>query len=100
MPNRAQEGARYPAYTGPDRQTMLSHWLEHSILHLVDAAATGNPGSEAMLAKLSEALFVDALRRYIGWVVAIRSRGTLHAVPFRTSDVISDPGATPLRTSR
>jgi hypothetical protein len=40
-------------------------WLESSILHLVEEAASGRVGSEAMLAKLSEALFVDTLRRYV-----------------------------------
>ncbi len=42
------------------------HWLESSIVHLVEEAASGRAGSEAMLAKLSEALFVDTLRRYVG----------------------------------
>lgn len=41
------------------------HWLEQSLLHLVNEAASGKPGSEAMLAKLSEALFVDTLRRFV-----------------------------------
>src|SRR5205823_13004555 len=40
-------------------------WLENSILHLVEEAASGRMGSEAMLAKLSEALFVETLRRYV-----------------------------------
>jgi len=55
-------------------------WLESSILHLVEEAASGRVGSEAMLAKLSEALFVDTLRRYvaslpehqIGWLAGTR----------------------------
>jgi AraC-like DNA-binding protein len=55
-------------------------WLENSILHLVEESASGHAGSEAMLAKLSEALFVDTLRRYmtglpeqeIGWLAAAR----------------------------
>jgi len=34
-------------------------WLENSILHLVEESASGRIGSEAILAKLSEALFVD-----------------------------------------
>ena len=41
-------------------------WLENSILHLVDESASGRVGSDAMLTKLSEALFVDTLRRYVG----------------------------------
>jgi hypothetical protein len=47
------------------RTDRAGHWLENSILHLVEEAASGQVGSEAMLAKLSEALFVDTLRRYV-----------------------------------
>jgi transcriptional regulator GlxA family with amidase domain len=55
-------------------------WLENSILHLVEEAVSGYAGSEAILAKLSEALFVDTLRRYIaklpeqetGWLAGAR----------------------------
>jgi AraC-like DNA-binding protein len=55
-------------------------WLESSILHLVEEAASEHAGSEAMLAKLSEALFVDTLRRYMvalpdretGWLAGAR----------------------------
>jgi AraC-like DNA-binding protein len=75
------------------RTDASGHWLENSILHLVDEAASGRVGSEAMLAKLSEALFVDTLRRYVaalpeqqvGWLAGARdpivgkSLGLLHA---------------------
>src|SRR5205814_9074682 len=68
-------------------------WLETSILHLVEEAGSGRVGSEAMLAKLSEALFVDTLRRYVaglpghqmGWLAGTRdpivgkSLGPLHS---------------------
>ncbi len=62
------------------RTDRSGHWLESSMLHLVDEAASGRVGSEAMLAKLSEALFVDALRRYVvalpeqqvGWLAGAR----------------------------
>ena len=68
-------------------------WLESSILQLVEEAASGRLGSEAMLAKLSEALFVDTLRRYVatlseqqtGWLAGTRdpivgkSLGLLHS---------------------
>ncbi|HTM17232.1 MAG TPA: AraC family transcriptional regulator [Terracidiphilus sp.] len=74
------------------RTDRSGHWLENSVLHLVDEAASGRVGSEAMLAKLSEALFVDTLRRYIaalpeqqiGWLAGARdsivgkSLGLLH----------------------
>jgi hypothetical protein len=68
-------------------------WLENAILHLVDEAGSASTGSDALLAKLSEALFVDALRRFIaglpedetGWLagardeVVGRSLGLLHS---------------------
>jgi AraC-like DNA-binding protein len=62
------------------RTDRSGHWLENSILHLVEEAVSGNAGSEAMLAKLSEVLFVDTLRRYIaglpeqqvGWLAGAR----------------------------
>jgi AraC-like DNA-binding protein len=62
------------------RTDRSGRWLEQSILHLVDEATSGRAGSEAMLAKLSEALFVDTLRRYVaalpeqttGWLAGAR----------------------------
>ena len=75
------------------RTDRSGQWLENSILHLVEEAASGRIGSEAMLAKLSEALFVDTLRRYVaglpeqqtGWLTGARdpivgkSLGLLHS---------------------
>jgi AraC-like DNA-binding protein len=69
-----------PAFKVNLRTDRSGHWLENSILHLVEETASGHAGSEAMLAKLSEALFVDTLRRYIaglaeqevGWLAATR----------------------------
>jgi AraC-like DNA-binding protein len=75
------------------RTDRAGSWLESSILHLVEEAASERVGSEAMLAKLSEALFVDTLRRYVaglpeqqvGWLAGTRdpivgkSLGLLHS---------------------
>jgi AraC-like DNA-binding protein len=69
-----------PVFKVNVRMDRSGHWLENSILHLVEEAASGQVGSEAMLAKLSEALFVDTLRRYVaglpehqtGWLTAAR----------------------------
>jgi len=69
-----------PAFKVNLRTDRSGHWLENSILHLVEEAASDRAGSEAMLAKLSEALFVDTLRRYIaglpeqetGWLAGAR----------------------------
>ena len=91
---------------GTDRS---GHWLENSILHLVEEAASGRVGSEAMLAKLSEALFVDTLRRYVtdlpeqqmGWLAGARdpivgkSLGLLHsrvAHPWTIADLANEVG--------
>jgi len=70
-------------------------WLEQSILHLVEEAASDGAGSDAMLAKLSEVLFVDTMRRYVaglpdqttGWLAGARdpfvgkSLALLHSRP-------------------
>jgi len=62
------------------RTDRSGHWIENSILHLVDEASSGQAGSKAVLAKLSEVLFVDTLRRYVaelpdqevGWLAGAR----------------------------
>jgi transcriptional regulator GlxA family with amidase domain len=91
------------------RTDRSGQWLENSILHLVEEAASGRFGSEAMLAKLSEALFVDTLRRYVaglpeqqmGWLAGTRdpivgkSLGLLHrriAHPWTIADLAEDVG--------
>jgi AraC-like DNA-binding protein len=72
-------------------------WIDHSIRHLVSSASANRPGHSVLLAKASEALFVEALRRYmeqlppeqLGWLAAARDPivGTalslLHREPFR-----------------
>jgi AraC-like DNA-binding protein len=55
-------------------------WLENSIRFSVDQAGTSSPGGGAVLAKLSETLFVETLRRYVatlspgetGWLAGAR----------------------------
>lgn len=55
-------------------------WLENSIRYSVDNADVSKPGNGAVLAKLSETLFVEMLRRYIallpseqtGWLAGVR----------------------------
>ena len=62
------------------RTDRAGHWLEQSIMHLLEEAASDRAGSDAMLAKLSEALFVDTVRRYVadlpdqttGWLAGAR----------------------------
>ncbi|HVP51805.1 MAG TPA: AraC family transcriptional regulator [Terriglobales bacterium] len=55
-------------------------WLESSIRYSVEQAVAAQTGSEIVVAKLSEALFVDTLRRYVeqlppgqtGWLAGAR----------------------------
>ena len=62
------------------RSDRSGQWLEQSILHLLEETTASRAGSEAMLSKLSEALFVDTLRRYVasltdqstGWLAGAR----------------------------
>ena len=69
-----------PAFKVNLRTDSSGRWLENTLLHLVEEAASGNAGSEAVLAKISEALFIDTLRRYlaslppkeVGWLAAAR----------------------------
>jgi AraC-like DNA-binding protein len=98
-----------PVFKVNIRTDRSGHWLENSILHLVEEAASGRVGSQAMLAKLSEALFVDTLRRYVvglpeqqmGWLAGARdpvvgkSLGLLHsrvAHPWTIADLAEEVG--------
>jgi AraC-like DNA-binding protein len=62
------------------RNDASGQWLENSIRYSVDNADASRPGGSAVLAKLSEVLFVETLRRYIallpreqtGWLAGVR----------------------------
>jgi AraC-like DNA-binding protein len=62
------------------RDDASGKWLENSIRHSVDNVDPSRPGDETVLAKLSEVLFVETLRRYIallpgeqtGWLAGVR----------------------------
>jgi AraC-like DNA-binding protein len=62
------------------RNDASGQWLEDSIRYSVGNADASRPGGEAVMAKLSEVLFVEALRRYIallppeqtGWLAGVR----------------------------
>lgn len=57
-------------------------WLESSIRYAVGEAAAARPGGMGVLAKLSEVMFVETLRRYMeqlpegqtGWLAGVRDR--------------------------
>lgn len=62
------------------RDNASGQWLENSLRYSVDHADVSRPGGQAVLARLSEVLFIEALRRYIaalpqhqtGWLAGIR----------------------------
>ena len=57
-------------------------WVQSSILYSAAESASGRPGSAAVLARLSEVLFAEAIRHYIdllppgesGWLAGLRDR--------------------------
>ncbi|MBX3302278.1 MAG: AraC family transcriptional regulator [Nitrospira sp.] len=62
------------------RDSPSGQWLEDTFRYSVDHAEASGPGGAAVIAKLSEALFVETLRRYIaklppsqtGWLAGVR----------------------------
>ena len=64
------------------RHDAAGEWLEGSIRHLVSEAGSGRPGQTVLLAKMAEALFIEALRRYMehlppeqtGWLAGARDQ--------------------------
>jgi AraC-like DNA-binding protein len=62
------------------RRDEAGAWIDNSIRHLVSHSNANRPGHSILLAKASEALFVEALRRYMeelpperdGWLAAAR----------------------------
>ena len=69
-----------PVFKVHIRDDAAGRWIEDSLRFSVDAAAQAGPGGEAVLAKLSEVLFVETLRRYVaqwpegrtGWLAGAR----------------------------
>jgi AraC-like DNA-binding protein len=57
-----------------------AEWIRSTVQYAADEVAAGRPGSETVLAKLSELLFVEAVRRFaenlpeeeIGWLAGLR----------------------------
>ncbi|MFZ3014938.1 MAG: AraC family transcriptional regulator [Nitrospira sp.] len=62
------------------RDSPSGKWLEDTLRYSVEHADASGPGGSAVVAKLSEALFADTLRRYIeklpasqtGWLAGVR----------------------------
>jgi AraC-like DNA-binding protein len=62
------------------RREASGEWIESSIRHLASERSSTRAGRAALLSKLAEALFIEALRRYMaelpperaGWLAAVR----------------------------
>jgi AraC-like DNA-binding protein len=73
-------GGLPPLFKVAIRNDASGRWLENSIRFSVDQASVSRAGGEAVLAKLSEVLFVETLRAYIsslppeqtGWLAGAR----------------------------
>lgn len=63
------------------RDSSSGRWVEETLRYSVDHADASGPGGDAVMAKLSEVLFVETLRRYIarlpttqtGWLAGARN---------------------------
>ena len=62
------------------RNDASGQWLENSIRYSVGDANSSAPGGEAVLAKLSEVLFVETLRRYMALLPSAEQTGWLAGV--------------------
>jgi len=73
-------GGLPPIFKVHIRNDASGQWLENSLRYSVDNADASRPGGETVLAKLSEVLFIETLRRYIaqlpqeqtGWLAGVR----------------------------
>jgi len=76
-------------------ETGASEWIRSTFEYAAEEVAAGRPGSETVLAKLSELLFVEAVRRYAeslpedqtGWLVGLRDPYVARALVLLHRDV-------------
>lgn len=72
-----------------------AEWIRSSFQYAADEVAAGRPGSATVLAKLSELLFVEAVRRYVedipanqaGWLAGLRDPAVARALALMHGDV-------------
>lgn len=75
-----------------------AEWIRSTFQYAADEVAAGRPGSETVLAKLSELLFVESVRRYaeslptnqIGWLAGLRDPYVARALAFLHRDISRD----------
>ena len=72
-----------------------AEWIRSTFQYAADEVAAARPGSETVLAKLSELLFVETVRRYadtlpeseIGWLAGLRDRYVARALALFHRDI-------------
>ena len=72
-----------------------AEWIRSTFQYAAEEVAAGRPGSETVLAKLSELLFVEAVRRYAealpegqtGWLAGLRDPHVARALALLHSDI-------------
>ncbi|HEY7662153.1 MAG TPA: AraC family transcriptional regulator [Xanthobacteraceae bacterium] len=72
-----------------------AEWIRSTFQYAAQELSTGRPGSEAVLAKLSELLFVEAVRRYAetlpegqtGWLAGLRDPYVARALALLHRDI-------------
>jgi len=72
-----------------------AEWMRSTFHYAAEEVAAGRPGSETVLAKLSELLFVETVRRYVenlpdgqtGWLVGLRDTYVARALALLHRDV-------------
>lgn len=77
------------------RQGSAATWIRSTLEFAADEIAARRPGSETVLAKLSELLFVEALRRYVeglaeeetGWLAGLKDPFVSRALALLHGDV-------------
>jgi AraC-like DNA-binding protein len=72
-----------------------AEWIRSTFQYAADEVAAGRPGSETVLAKLSEMLFVETVRRYAdalpegeaGWLAGLRDQYVARALALLHHDI-------------
>ena len=76
-------------------QSGAAEWIRSTFQYAAEEVAAGRPGSETVLAKLSELLFVEAVRRYAealppdqtGWLAGLRDPYVARALALLHRDI-------------
>jgi AraC-like DNA-binding protein len=76
-------------------QAGAAEWIRSTFQYAAEEVSAGRPGSETMLAKLSELLFVEAVRRYAeslpdgqtGWLAGLREPYVARALALLHRDI-------------